>query len=88
MGLKRKVFGAFAAIAALASGSARVMADPLSDFYKTRNVTISVGSAAGSGFTLYARLIARHMPKYIPGSPNMVVENLPGAGGCVSSIIL
>ena len=81
MGLKRNVFGAFAAIAALASGSARLMADPLSDFYKTRNVTISVGSAAGSGFTLYARLIARHMPKYIPGSPNMVVENLPGAGG-------
>ena len=57
------------------------MADGLSDFYKGRNLTISVGSAAGSGFTLYARLISRHMPKYIPGGPNIVIENLPGAGG-------
>ena len=71
----------FLAIVALTLNSVTSVADSLSDFYKNRTVTISVGSAAGSGFTLYARLIGRHLPKYIPGGPNIVVENLPGAGG-------
>ena len=81
MGFKSKVLAIASTVAALACLPAGVKADPLLDFYKGRTVTISVGSAAGSGFTLYARLIARHMPKYMPGTPNMVVENLPGAGG-------
>lgn len=81
MSLAKKGAASILAIAALTISSVYAMGDSLSDFYKGRTVTLSVGSAAGSGFTLYARLIARHMPKYIPGGPNIIIENLPGAGG-------
>ena len=56
-------------------------ADPVHDFYNGRTVKLTVGSAAGSGFTLYARVLTRHMPKHIPGGPSIVIENLPGASG-------
>ena len=61
----RVALRALAVFSAMATVPAIARADALSDFYKGRNLTISVGSAAGSGFTLYARLISRHMPKYI-----------------------
>jgi tripartite-type tricarboxylate transporter receptor subunit TctC len=50
------------------------------DFYKGKTITIFVGSAAGGGYDTYARFVARNWPKYIPGKPNVVVENMPGAG--------
>src|SRR5581483_2410719 len=49
-------------------------------FYKGRQITIIVGSSAGGGFDIYARLLARHMSKHIPGNPGVVVSNMPGAG--------
>jgi tripartite-type tricarboxylate transporter receptor subunit TctC len=51
------------------------------DFYKDKTIRVIVGSAAGGGYDAVARILARHMPKYIPGSPNIVVVNMPGAGG-------
>ena len=39
-----------------------------------------VGSSPGGGYDIYARLMARHMGKYIPGNPTMLVTNMPGAG--------
>jgi tripartite-type tricarboxylate transporter receptor subunit TctC len=54
-------------------------ADPVADFYKDKTITISVGFSAGGGFDVYARLLARHLGKFIPGSPNVVVANVPGA---------
>ena len=50
-------------------------------FYSGRNIDLVVASPPGGGFDAYARIIARHMPKYITGSPNIVVRNMPGAGG-------
>ena len=44
-------------------------------------VTIYVAGTAGGGIDLLARALARHMGKYLPGSPNMVVQDMPGAGG-------
>jgi tripartite-type tricarboxylate transporter receptor subunit TctC len=49
-------------------------------FYKGRTITVIVGSSAGGGYDIYARLLARHMPKHIPGNPAIVVSNMPGAG--------
>ena len=49
-------------------------------FYKGRQITVIVGSSAGGGYDIYARLLARHMPKHIPGNPSMLVTNMPGAG--------
>jgi tripartite-type tricarboxylate transporter receptor subunit TctC len=42
-----------------------------------------VGFGAGGGFDIYSRTIARHMQRYIPGNPTMIVENRPGAGGLI-----
>jgi tripartite-type tricarboxylate transporter receptor subunit TctC len=53
-------------------------ADP---FYKGKTLTILVGVGPGGSFDLYARLAARHLSDFIPGHPNIVVQNMPGAGG-------
>ncbi len=53
--------------------------DSVAQFYKGRQVTVIVGSSAGGGYDLYARLLARHRGKDIPGNPNMIVSNMPGA---------
>jgi tripartite-type tricarboxylate transporter receptor subunit TctC len=49
------------------------------DFYKGKTLSIVVGYAVGGGYDQYARLLARHMERYIPGNPNIVVVNMPGA---------
>jgi tripartite-type tricarboxylate transporter receptor subunit TctC len=61
---------------------ALVLAPPASaqDFYKGKTVTIYVGFSAGGGFDINARLLARYIGHYIPGTPDVVVVNLPGAG--------
>jgi tripartite-type tricarboxylate transporter receptor subunit TctC len=51
------------------------------DFYKGKTITLLVGSAEGGGYDQYARLLARHMGKYIAGEPAIVVKNQPAAGG-------
>jgi tripartite-type tricarboxylate transporter receptor subunit TctC len=55
-------------------------ADAIVDFYKGRTVTLIVGYGPGGGYDLYARLMARHLGRYIPGNPTIVVQNMPGAG--------
>lgn len=50
------------------------------DFYAGKTVTIVVGNPAGSGYDAYGRLLARHMGKHLPGNPQMIVQNMPGAG--------
>ncbi len=64
---------------------APVSADAISDFYKNKRVTIIQGSAPGGGYDMYARTLARHLPKHIPGHPRILVQNKPGAGGIVSA---
>jgi tripartite-type tricarboxylate transporter receptor subunit TctC len=50
------------------------------DFYKGQKITIYVGYSAGGGYDAYARLLARHIGRHIPGNPSMIVVNMPGAG--------
>jgi tripartite-type tricarboxylate transporter receptor subunit TctC len=50
------------------------------DFYKDKTVTIIVGFTPGGGYDVYARQLARFLPDHIPGRPNIVVQNMPGAG--------
>jgi tripartite-type tricarboxylate transporter receptor subunit TctC len=72
--------------AALLAGAAQ--AQDVESFYKGRNMDVIIGSAPGGGFDAYARLIARHMPDYIPGKPNMVPKNVPGAGSAKAAATL
>lgn len=73
---------AFAA-AALAAGGAAAQ-DPAA-FYKGRQITMIVGSSPGGGYDTYARMIARHMGRHVPGNPGFVVQNMPGAGSNVAA---
>jgi tripartite-type tricarboxylate transporter receptor subunit TctC len=59
---------------------AAVHADTVADFYRGRTVALVVGYGPGGGYDLCARLVARHIGRYIPGHPTLVVQNMPGAG--------
>lgn len=74
---------AFAAGAALLATQA--CADPVADFYKGKQIQVLVGYAPGGGYDVYARLLARHMGKYIPGNPTLVVQNMPGAASLIAA---
>jgi tripartite-type tricarboxylate transporter receptor subunit TctC len=54
------------------------------DFYAGKSITMLVGSATGGGYDVYSRLIARHWPNYIPGSPSIIIRNMPAAGSLVA----
>jgi tripartite-type tricarboxylate transporter receptor subunit TctC len=53
----------------------------IADFYAGKSFTVTVGFSPGGIFDLYARILARHIGQHIPGKPNVIVQNLPGAGG-------
>jgi tripartite-type tricarboxylate transporter receptor subunit TctC len=53
-------------------------------FYKDKTVTIVVGYSAGGGYDQYARMLARHLGRHIPGNPNVLVQNMPGAASMTS----
>lgn len=55
-------------------------ADPVSDFYKSKQLTVIVGYGPGGGYDLFGRLVARHIGRHMPGNPNAIVQNMPGAG--------
>jgi tripartite-type tricarboxylate transporter receptor subunit TctC len=50
------------------------------EFYKGRTVSLVIGYSVGSGYDIYARVLARFIGKYIPGNPSIVSQNMPGAG--------
>ena len=56
-------------------------AQSVADFYRGKNVAVAIAFSPGGGYDLYARTLARHMGKYIPGNPVLVPQNMPGAGG-------
>ena len=68
------IVGILAAIPAAA-------ADDIGDFYKGKSLIFAVGTGAGGEYDLQARLLARHIGRFIPGNPQGVPQNMPGAGG-------
>jgi tripartite-type tricarboxylate transporter receptor subunit TctC len=68
--------------ASMAAASASAQDETaLAQFYAGKTVAISVGFSSGGIFDLYARILARHIGAHIPGRPNVIVQNVPGAGG-------
>jgi tripartite-type tricarboxylate transporter receptor subunit TctC len=63
--------------------SVRVQAQ--ANFYEGKTIRLVIGSSAGGGYDLWARLIARYLGKHIPGHPEIVPQNMPGAGGVVGA---
>lgn len=74
---------AFAAFCLLGLGAfaGPAAADPIADFYAGHNITIVVSTGPGGGYDLYARTLAQHMQRHVPGKPTIITQYMPGAGG-------
>jgi tripartite-type tricarboxylate transporter receptor subunit TctC len=72
------------AAAVLAASASATLAQSAADFYKGKQVSLLIGTAPGGGYDAYARILARHMDRHIPGRPTFVPKNMPGA----SSLLL
>ncbi len=54
-------------------------------FYQGKTLTIVVGFLVGDGYDIWARILAAHIPKHIPGNPNTIIQNMPGAGSMIAA---
>jgi len=66
---------AFAAVSAMSAAPA-----PAADYYAGKSIELLVGAPPGGGYDIYGRVVARHITRHIPGKPNIVPKNMPGAG--------
>ncbi len=55
------------------------------EFYTNRGLSIVVGTEPGTGFDIYARLLARHVGRHVEGNPRVVIQNMPGGGGVTAA---
>jgi len=73
---------ALAVVGSLApAAAAPVAADPVADFFRGKTISVLIGVGAGGEYDLIARLVARHIGRYIPGHPVLVAQNMTGASG-------
>jgi tripartite-type tricarboxylate transporter receptor subunit TctC len=73
-----RAFARAGLVCVLACGAAYPLA--AADFYEGKQIKLIVGSDAGGGYDAYARVLAKHWPAHIPGKPDLIVQNMPGAG--------
>ena len=73
------------ALGLVATMAGPVLADATEEFYKTKTVTLVVGYSAGGGFDLYARSLTKFLRNHLPGNPNVIVQNMPGAGSLTAT---
>jgi tripartite-type tricarboxylate transporter receptor subunit TctC len=85
MPMKRIALVVLAAFACCFAGMQPAAAQ---DFYRGKTLTILVGFTPGGGFDANARLLARHIARHIPGTPDVIVQNMPGAGSATSVLYL
>lgn len=76
-----------AAVALVAAGAFTLpaQADPVAGFYQGKSLSMIISSSPGGGYDALSRTISRHMGRFIPGQPNIVPRNMPGAGGIVAN---
>jgi tripartite-type tricarboxylate transporter receptor subunit TctC len=76
----------YAGATVLASALAMpAFAQPDDDAFKGKQLTMIIGSSTGGGYDIQGRLVARHMGRHLPGNPNIVVQNMPGAGSIAAA---
>src|SRR3954454_18186755 len=69
-------------LVALAAGLVAAQAQPAEEFFRNKKeLSIITSSSPGGGYDQYSRLVARYMSKYLPGNPNIIVQNMVGGGG-------
>jgi tripartite-type tricarboxylate transporter receptor subunit TctC len=79
--MRRAVLALLAVLACVASWVPASAQDDVAAFFKGKILRIIVGTGVSSGYDITARVLARHMPQYIPGNPTIIVQNQPGAAG-------
>lgn len=79
--MKNAARSLFVCTAALTLAAHSAAADPIADFYKDKQMRIVIHNAPGGGYDTYARLLARHITRHIPGEPTILPNNMPGGGG-------
>jgi tripartite-type tricarboxylate transporter receptor subunit TctC len=77
--------GIAGAIIAICAASGPSLADEIADFYRGKTVSIVVGHQVGTGYDIYARVLAPHLGRHIPGQPNVIVQNMVGASGITAA---
>jgi tripartite-type tricarboxylate transporter receptor subunit TctC len=75
-------------LAAICWPAAAAQAQSVENFYKSNAITMLVGSGAGGGYDVYARLFARHWTNHIPGHPVIIAKNMPAAAGLAAASTL
>jgi tripartite-type tricarboxylate transporter receptor subunit TctC len=81
----KRIAWALSAAAMLFAATPPSNADPIADFYKGRTLRMLIGYGPGGGYDLYARLVAEFLPRFIPGNPTIVPQNMPGGGSFVAA---
>ena len=84
MRLTRPAAIVLAALLATASSNT-ASAESAADFYKGKTVTLIAGFPPGGGYDTYVRVLARHYGRFIPGQPNVIASNMPGAGSLTAA---
>ena len=79
------VIQACLALFALLLVASPVRADDASDFYRGKRMTMYIGSSPGDGTDLYGRLVAAHINRHLPGNPQIIPSNVPGANGLIAA---
>ena len=79
--IRVQALGVVILFAAVAGGADAARAQPATDFFAGRQVSVLIGTTAGGGYDVYARALARHIGRYLPGQPTVIPKNQPGAGG-------
>jgi len=79
--MMRARHGAGLLLACLSLAVSHAAAQTVDSFFRGKQLDILVGNAAGGGYDLYSRVLARHIGRHVPGNPAVVVKNVPGAGG-------
>lgn len=79
-----KPIGAIYGLLAILSANAMARAESAAEFFQAHNkITLGVPAGAGGTYDAYTRLLARHLPRFLPGAPSIVIQNVPAAGGIV-----
>jgi tripartite-type tricarboxylate transporter receptor subunit TctC len=77
-----RVLASFAAVGTIVAHA--TLAESPEEFYRGKQVRLVVGSDAGGGYDAYARTVAAHMGKHIPGNPTFIVQNMAGVGSLIA----
>ena len=80
-----RLMGAFTILLAVREVSAQTVEKAVANFYRGKQIRIVIGSGPGGTYDIYSRLLAKHLGRFIPGNPAMLVQSRAGAGGLIAA---